>query len=73
MSRMCEVTGKKPMRGNHVPHANNKRKRSFMPNIHVHRYWVPNQNRFVRLKLSTKAMRLIDKIGIEAYLNQQVD
>lgn len=73
MSRTCEVTGKKPIRGNHVSHANNKRRRTFSPNIHTHRYWVPSENRFIKLKLSAKAMRFIDKIGIEVYLKQETD
>lgn len=68
MSRVCQVTGKRPITGNNVSHANNKTKRRFIPNIHHHRYWVEAENRFVNLKLSAKGMRIIDKLGIEAVL-----
>ena len=68
MSRVCEVTGKRTIAGNHVSHANNKTKRRFMPNLHTHRFWVPGENRYVRLRLSAKGMRIIDKKGIEAVL-----
>lgn len=68
MSRVCEVTGKAPMVGNKVSHANNKTKRRFLPNLHVHRFWVPGENRYVKLRLSSKGMRIIDKIGIEVVL-----
>ncbi len=66
MSRVCQVTGKGPMTGNNVSHANNKTRRRFLPNLHSHRFWLESENRFVRLRLSTKAMRIIDKKGIEA-------
>ena len=68
MSRVCQITGKRPMVGNNVSHANNKTKRRFLPNLHYHRFWVESENRYVRLRLSTKGMRLIDKKGIDAVL-----
>jgi large subunit ribosomal protein L28 len=68
MSRICQVTGKGPMSGNNVSHANNKTKRRFLPNLHIHRFWVPSENRWVRLRLSSQGIRLIDKLGIEAVL-----
>ncbi len=68
MSRVCQVTGKGPAVGNTVSHANNKTRRRFLPNLHHHRFWVPSQNRFVRLRTSAKGMRIIDKVGIEAVL-----
>ena len=70
MSRVCQVTGKRPISGNKVSHANNRTKRRFLPNIHKHRFWVEEENRFVTLKLSTKAMRTIDKLGIKAVLDK---
>lgn len=70
MSRVCQVTGKRPMTGNKVSHANNKTKRRFLPNIQTHRFWVEEENRFVTLKLSTKGMRIIDKLGIKKVLDQ---
>ena len=68
MSKICQITNKRPTTGNKVSHANNKTKRRFLPNMQSHRYWVASENRFIRLKLSTKAMRVIDKVGIEAVL-----
>lgn len=68
MSRVCEVTGKKPMSGNNVSHANNKTKRRFLPNLHSRRFWVESENRWVRLRISNAALRLIDKKGIETVL-----
>tara|TARA_B100001059_G_scaffold236095_1_gene284696 strand:+ start:4782 stop:5003 length:222 start_codon:yes stop_codon:yes gene_type:complete len=62
------VTGKKPITGNNVSHANNKTKRRFSPNLHTHRFWVESENKFVKLKLSTKGMRIIDKLGIDKVL-----
>lgn len=70
MSRVCQVTGKRPMTGNRVSHANNKTKRRFLPNIQSHRFWVEEENRFVSLKISTKGMRIIDKLGIKTVLDQ---
>lgn len=68
MSRVCEVTGKRPMSGNNVSHAKNRRKRRFLPNIRKHRFYVPSEKRFVSLTVSTKGMRIIDKLGIETVL-----
>ena len=68
MSQVCEVTGKRPMAGNNVSHANNKTRRRFSPNLHYHRFWVPSESRFVRLRVSAAGMRIIDKLGIEAVL-----
>lgn len=68
MSRVCQVTGKRPLVGNNVSHANNKTKRRFLPNLHNHRFWVESENRFVRLRVSSKGMRIIDKHGIEKVL-----
>jgi len=68
MSRVCEVTGKKPMSGNNVSHANNKNKRRFLPNLHSRRFWVESENRWVRMRISNAALRLIDKKGIETVL-----
>lgn len=70
MSKICQVTGKRPVTGNNVSHANNKTKRRFLPNIQKHRYWVEAENRFVTLRLSTKGMRIIDKLGIDAVLKK---
>lgn len=68
MARECEVTGKKPMVGNHVSHANNKTKRRFLPNLQRRKLWVDSENRWVSLRISTAALRLIDKKGIDAVL-----
>ena len=68
MSKVCQVTGKRPMAGNNVSHANNKTRRRFLPNLHTHRFWVESENRYVKLRLSSKGMRIIDKKGIEAVL-----
>ncbi|MBX3602033.1 MAG: 50S ribosomal protein L28 [Rubrivivax sp.] len=68
MSRVCEVTGKRPMVGNHVSHANNKTKRRFLPNLRYRRFWVESENRFVRLRVTNAALRLIDKKGIDVVL-----
>ena len=65
MSRVCQVTGKRPMTGNNVSHANNKNRRRFLPNIHDHRFWVESEKRFVKLRVSAKGMRIIDKLGVE--------
>ncbi|MFN4263428.1 MAG: 50S ribosomal protein L28 [Thioalkalivibrionaceae bacterium] len=69
MSRVCQVTGKRPATGNNVSHANNKTRRRFLPNLHHHRFWVDSENRYVRLRLSAKGMREIDKRGIDAVLS----
>ena len=68
MARECEVTGKKPMSGNNVSHANNKTKRRFLPNLQNRRFWVESENRWVRLRVSNAGLRIIDKLGIEAVL-----
>ncbi|MSQ56090.1 MAG: 50S ribosomal protein L28 [Limnohabitans sp.] len=68
MARICEVTGKAPMVGNKVSHANNKTKRRFLPNLQYRRFWVENENRWVRLRVSSAALRLIDKKGIDVVL-----
>lgn len=68
MARVCVITGKRPMTGNNVSHANNKTKRRFLPNLHTHRFWVPSENRWVKLRLSHQGMRIIDKSGIEKVL-----
>jgi large subunit ribosomal protein L28 len=68
MAKVCQVTGKKPMSGNNVSHAKNRTRRRFLPNIHSHRFWVENENRFVRLKVSANGMRIIDKKGIDEVL-----
>ena len=68
MSRVCQVTGKKPMSGNNVSHANNKTKRRFLPNLHERKFWVESENRWVKLRVSTKGLRIIDKLGIDQVL-----
>lgn len=70
MSRVCQVTGKRPMSGNKVSHANNKTRRRFLPNIQNHKFWVEEERRFVTLKLTAKGMRIIDKLGIKAVLDK---
>jgi large subunit ribosomal protein L28 len=65
MARVCQVTGKRPMVGNNVSHANNKTKRRFLPNLHYRRFWLELENRWIRIRISTSALRLIDKVGIE--------
>ncbi|WP_263081353.1 50S ribosomal protein L28 [Endozoicomonas sp. Mp262] len=68
MSKVCQVTGKRPVTGNNVSHAHNKTRRRFVPNLHYKRFWVASENRFVRLRVSAKGMRIIDKKGIDAIL-----
>ncbi len=68
MSRVCQVTGKGPMSGNNVSHAHNKTRRRFLPNLHNHRFWVDSEQRFVKLKVSSHGMRIIDKKGIDSVL-----
>lgn len=70
MARVCQVTGKRPISGNNVSHAHNKTRRRFLPNLHSHRFWVESEQRFVRLRLSSKGMRVIDKRGIDAVLTE---
>ena len=69
MSRICQVTGKSPMSGHNVSHSNIKSKRRFLPNLHNHSFWVESENRWVKLRVSTKGMRIIDKNGIDAVLS----
>ncbi len=69
MSRMCDVTGKKPMYGNNVSHAHNKSRRRFNINLQKKRFWLPDEKRFVTLTVSTQGMRLIDKNGIRKIVN----
>lgn len=66
MSKVCQVTGKKPLMGNTVSHANNRRRRRFEPNLHTHRFWLETEKRFVSLRVSANGMRIIDKKGVEA-------
>ena len=68
MSRVCQVTGKRPMAGFNVSHANNRTKRRFLPNLREHRFWVESEKRFVKLRVSSKGMRIIDKNGIDTVL-----
>ena len=68
MSKVCQVTGKRPMVGNNVSHAKNRTRRRFEPNLHTHRFWVESQRRFVKLRVSTKVLRIIDRLGIEQVL-----
>ena len=63
MSRVCQVTGKRPVTGNNVSHAKNRTRRRFLPNLHHHRFWVESEKRFVSLRVSSKGMRIIDKLG----------
>ena len=68
MARVCQVTGKRPMFGNNVSHAKNRTRRRFEPNLHTHRFWVESENRFVKIRLSMKGLRIVDKLGIEKVL-----
>jgi len=68
MSKVCQVTGKRPMSGNNVSHAKNRTRRRFLPNLHEHRFWVETEQKFVKLKVSSKGMRIIDKLGIDQVL-----
>ena len=68
MARVCQVTGKAPMVGNKVSHANNRTKRRFLPNLQYRRFWVESENRFLRLRVSNAGLRLIDKKGIDVVL-----
>ena len=69
MARVCQVTGKRPMVGNNVSHANNRTKRRFMPNLQYRRFWIESESRWVRLRVTNAALRTIDKHGIEAVLS----
>ena len=68
MSRVCQVTGKRPVTGNNVSHANNRTRRRFLPNLHQQRFWLESERRWVRLRVSTSGLRRIDKLGLEAVL-----
>ena len=68
MARVCKITGKRPMSGNNVSHANNKTKRRFLPNLQSRRFWVESENRWIRIRVSNAALRTIDKNGIDAVL-----
>lgn len=68
MARVCQITGKRPATGNNVSHANNKTRRRFLPNLHTHRLWVESERRWVKLRISSKGLRLIDKKGIDVVL-----
>ncbi|MGQ9426900.1 50S ribosomal protein L28 [Gilvimarinus sp. F26214L] len=70
MSRVCQVTGKAPMTGNNVSHAKNHTRRRFLPNLHTHRFWVESEKRYVKLQVSSKGMRIIDKQGIDHVLGK---
>ncbi|WMY96014.1 MAG: 50S ribosomal protein L28 [Arsenophonus sp.] len=70
MSRICQVTGKRPMSGNNRSHAMNATKRRFLPNLHFHRFWLESEKRFIKLRVSAKGMRIIDKKGIENLMKQ---
>jgi large subunit ribosomal protein L28 len=68
MSRVCQITGKKPMAGNNVSHANNRTRRRFLPNLQNKRIWVESEQRYVKLRISSKGLRIIDKQGIDKVL-----
>ncbi len=68
MSRVCPITGKRPVTGHNVSHANNRTRRRFLPNLQNHRFWVETERRWVRLRISTKGLRIIDKLGIDEVL-----
>jgi large subunit ribosomal protein L28 len=70
MSKVCQVTGKRPMTGNNVSHANNKTRRRFVPNLHTQRFWLENEKRYVKLRVSHQGLRIIDKLGIEKVLER---
>jgi large subunit ribosomal protein L28 len=68
MARVCQVTGKRPMTGHNVSHANNKTKRRFLPNLQYRRFWLEDEKRWVRLRVTNAALRIIDRDGIETVL-----
>ena len=72
MSRICEITGKKVMRGNNVSHSHRKTKRTFMPNLHVKKFYLEEEDRWVTLKVSAAAIRSISKNGLKATLDKAV-
>ncbi|KPK58599.1 MAG: 50S ribosomal protein L28 [Gammaproteobacteria bacterium] len=65
MSKVCQITGKRPMSGNNVSHANNRTRRRFLPNLHTHRFWLESEKRYIKLRVSHKGLRTIDKVGLE--------
>jgi len=69
MSKVCQVTGKRPVSGNNVSHAKNRTKRRFLPNLHVRRFWLATESRWVRMRVSAKGLRIIDKLGIDQVLS----
>ena len=70
MSKVCQVTGKKPLKGNNVSHAKNRSKRTFEPNLHKHKFWIESEKRYVKLTVSAKGMKIIDKKGIDEVLSE---
>jgi large subunit ribosomal protein L28 len=68
MSKVCQITGKRPMAGNNVSHAKNRTRRRFLPNLHTHRIWVASEKRYVKLRVSNHGLRIIDKRGIDTVL-----
>ncbi|MDX1479485.1 MAG: 50S ribosomal protein L28 [Saprospiraceae bacterium] len=70
MSKVCQLTGKRPITGNNVSHSNHRTKRRFLPNVHKKRYFIPELDKWVTLKVSAKAMRTINKLGVYAYLKK---
>ena len=70
MSKVCQVTGKKPLKGNNVSHAKNRSKRTFEPNLHKHKFWIESEKRYVKLTVSAKGIRIIDKKGIDKVLSE---
>ena len=70
MSKVCQVTGKKPLKGNNVSHAKNRSRRTFEPNLHKHKFWSESEKRYVNLTVSAKGMRIIDKKGIDKVISE---
>ena len=70
MSKVCQVTGKKPLKGNNVSHAKNRSRRTFEPNLHKHKFWSESEKRYVKLTVSAKGMRIIDKKGIDKVISE---
>lgn len=70
MSKVCQVTGKRPVAGNNVSHARNRTRRRFLPNLRTQRFWLPTEKRWVKLRVSSAGLRIIDKKGIEAVISE---
>ncbi|HEY5701474.1 MAG TPA: 50S ribosomal protein L28 [Gammaproteobacteria bacterium] len=70
MSKVCQVTGKRPVAGNNVSHARNRTRRRFLPNLHTQRFWLPTEKRWVKLRVSSAGLRIIDKKGIEVVVSE---